>query len=266
MMCGQCGIILAANGRRNEEKLEHLRDVFTRLLALNEFRGTHATGIALINNDGSCKLLKRPVKASEFIFLEEYHKILESLSGKTTLLMGHTRLATVGSYEKAGNNHPNKAGCCLSTMNGTIYNADELFRKMRLRRYAEVDSELIARLANRHAPDGEILTGKFVHSLRRCRGQISAVVASLLDPQRVIILKGNKPLSLRYNANYGTIIYSSDEFHLDIVLKDDGNWKPLDLEPMSCAVFDVRTMPEFETLEFKFIRTARRKCTCVNFY
>jgi hypothetical protein len=85
-MCGQAGLILAASGRRNEEKLEHLRDVFTRLLALNQFRGEHATGIALINGDGSYRLLKRPMKASEFVCLNEYRNLIEELSNKKPLL------------------------------------------------------------------------------------------------------------------------------------------------------------------------------------
>ncbi|OGV54631.1 MAG: hypothetical protein A2017_20430 [Lentisphaerae bacterium GWF2_44_16] len=261
-MCGQAGLILAP-GRRNKEKLEHLRDVFTRLLALNEFRGKHATGVAIVDDDGSYSLLKKPVKASRFIFCKEYREMIKTLSNRASLLMGHARFATVGCHTKANNNHPNEAGCCLSTMNGTIFNADELFEKFALSRHAEVDSELIAQLADRHAPDGEILVSNFVHSLRFCRGQISAVVASLLDPQRVIILKGNKPLCLRYNANFRAVIYSSEELHLDVVLKNDGNWKNLDLSPMTCAVFDVSNLPEFEKLEFNFIRENRRKISCM---
>ena len=69
-MCGQADLILASNSRRNEEKLAHLRDVFTRLLALNQFRGEHATGIASVNMDGNYKLLKRPIKASEYVCLD----------------------------------------------------------------------------------------------------------------------------------------------------------------------------------------------------
>jgi len=261
-MCGQAGLILAANGRRNEEKLEHLQDTFTRLLALNQFRGEHATGIALVNGDGSYHLLKRPMKASEFVCLNEYRNLIEELSNKTTIIMGHTRLATVGSIKNTGNSHPIKSGCCLATANGTIFNADELFRKLRLHRFAEVDSELIARLANRHAPDGEILVRNFVHSLRLCRGQISAVVASFLDPFKVIILKGNKPLSLRYSAKYRAIIYSSDELHLDIVLDTEGDWKPLEMEYMSCGIFNAKDLPEFEVLPFNFIRTRRVTISC----
>ena len=175
--------------------------------------------------------------------------------------MGHARLATVGSIANTSNSHPIKSGCCLTTANGTIFNADELFRKLRLRRFAEVDSELIARLADKHAPDGEILVRNFVHTLGLCRGQISAVVASFMDPCKVIILKGNKPLSLRYSAKYRAIIYSSDALHLDIVLKPDDGWKPLAIDYMSCGIFNAKDLPQFEILPFNFIRT-RRVISC----
>ena len=256
-MCGQTGLMLAP-GRRNEEKLARLRDLFTRLLDLNEFRGTHATGVAMLDGTGRCDILKKPLPAGLFIKLNSFTRLMSFLSNDTTLLMGHTRFVTVGSPKKAENNHPNEAGSCLSTMNGTIYNADALFKMFRLPRAAEVDSELIARLADSHAPDGEILVKNFLHSLRLCKGQISAVVASFLDPEKVIILKGNKPLGLRYSAKYGAVVYSSDDLHLDVALQNDGAWKKLVLQPMTCAVFDIRNLPDFEKLPFAFKCEKRR--------
>jgi glucosamine 6-phosphate synthetase-like amidotransferase/phosphosugar isomerase protein len=260
-MCGQCGIIFAEGGK-TLETLEHLRYIFLRLLALNEFRGKDSSGVAMVNNDGTYRLLKRPIATSKFICLPEYHKLADALSDQTSLLMGHARFATVGSVKKMSNGHPIKSGCCLATANGTIFNASELFRRFRLNRFAEVDSELIARLADRHAPYGDIEIKNYLHALRLCRGQISAVVTSLLNPQNVIILKGNKPLSLRYNSQYGAIVYSSDELHLSIALRDDGNWKKLELSPMTCAVFDTGKLPEFKTLSFVFRCQKRRKNLC----
>ena len=63
--------------------------------------------------------------------------------------MGHTRWPTRGDVRNNFNNHPLRCLDCLGTANGTITNADALFRRFRLRRHAEVDSELIFRLANR---------------------------------------------------------------------------------------------------------------------
>jgi hypothetical protein len=37
----------------------------------------------------------------------------------------------------------------------------------------------------------------FKERLRRFRGQMTAVLASRLDPETILVLKGNKPLELR---------------------------------------------------------------------
>jgi glucosamine 6-phosphate synthetase-like amidotransferase/phosphosugar isomerase protein len=44
--------------------------------------------------------------------------------------MGHTRWRTRGSETNSRNNHPIRAGIITGTHNGTIYNADYLFRRL----------------------------------------------------------------------------------------------------------------------------------------
>ena len=46
---------------------------------------------------------------------------------------------TRGDERVNRNNHPIRAGDVIGTHNGTIYNADYLFRRFKLRRFAEVD-------------------------------------------------------------------------------------------------------------------------------
>jgi hypothetical protein len=63
---------------------------------------------------------------------------------------------------------PLRSGDCLGTHNGTVVNADALFRRFRLRRYAEVDSEIIFRLASRMTgEDGRIALDRFIEKLAR---------------------------------------------------------------------------------------------------
>ncbi len=83
-----------------------------------------------------------------------------------------------------------QVGIIVGTYNGTIYNADYLFRRLGLPRYAEVDSELLFRLADRFAPNGTIDGRGFRKALCLCRGQMSAVLASLLDSGAITVLKG----------------------------------------------------------------------------
>jgi len=98
-------------------------------------------------------------------------------STKTGQLQGHTRWRTRGDERINRNNHPIRAGDVIGTHNGTIYNADRLFRRLRLRRFAEVDSELLFRLADRAFRDETPDLERFKRDLALCRGQITAVLA-----------------------------------------------------------------------------------------
>ena len=64
------------------------------------------------------------------------------------------------------------------------------FLRWKRRCFAEVDSEMFFRLAVNAARDGAVDIERFKARLRRCRGQINAVIASRTDPQTVIVLKG----------------------------------------------------------------------------
>ena len=95
-------------------------------------------------------------QAQELVYEKQFRELLGQVDNETTILMGHTRWRTRGNEFNNRNNHPIRAGIVIGTHNGTIYNADYLFRRLGLPRYAEVDSELIFRLADRFAPEGPI--------------------------------------------------------------------------------------------------------------
>jgi glucosamine 6-phosphate synthetase-like amidotransferase/phosphosugar isomerase protein len=256
-MCGQTGIIFG-NAERSEDELKYFGEVFQRLLLLNRMRGIHATGVAAVNGDGSFQLLKRPLEAAAFTLLPEYGEFMDSLKPEVTLLMGHTRFATVGSVKKTENAHPIRSGNCLGTVNGTIFNADTLFRRFGLTRFAEVDSELIVRLADKCAPGGKIQIDKLLDGIKHCRGQLTAVLTSLVNPKEVVILKGNKPLSLFYNPKINAIIYSSETTHIMTALRGDRNWLKLNLPHMTCVVFNVEDLISPEIHRLKFITQSWR--------
>lgn len=191
-MCGQVGIIFGRKRRRPDER-DYLREVFIRMLLHSEERGPHASGLAWLKTDGSHRIFKRPMRAHELVYEKPFQELLGQVDNETTVLMGHTRWRTRGNEFNNRNNHPIRAGIVIGTHNGTIYNADYLFRRLGLPRYAEVDSELIFRLADRFAPEGPIDREGLKKALALCRGQMSAVLASRLDPGTITVLKGNKP-------------------------------------------------------------------------
>lgn len=229
-MCGQAGIILGQKRRRAEER-DHLAWLFSQLLELSEERGPHATGMAWLKRGGQHKLFKRPVEASRFVEDKAFHEVLAEIDNRTTLLLGHTRWRTRGDENVNGNHHPIRAGDVLGTHNGTIYNADYLFRRFRLPRFAEVDSELLFRLAGQAARGGRIDTVGFKDRLRFCKGQITAVMASRLDPETILVLKGNRPLELRFHPRHRAVLYASDAAYLDAVLDEEPGWAELAIPP-----------------------------------
>ena len=172
--------------------------------------------------------------------------------------MGHTRWRTRGDERNNRNNHPIRAGQVIGTHNGTLYNADALFRRWRLPRHAEVDSELIFRLADRHARHGPIDTAGLGRALGLCRGQMTAVLASRGDPGAVTILKGNKPLTLRYHRCYRVILYASEPRFLDRAIGDERDWHDLVIPPMTMTTFQHEDLRAITQAPLSFIAEERR--------
>jgi len=256
-MCGLAGVIFGKKRRRAEER-DHLAWLFTRLLVLSESRGPHATGVAWLNRDGEHRLFKRPVPAGQFVTDKAFQEVLAGMDNRATLLVGHTRWRTRGDERINRNNHPIRAGDVIGTHNGTIYNADRLFRRLRLRRFAEVDSEILFRLADRAFRDETPDLERFKRDLALCRGQITAVLASRRRPGTVLVLKGNKPLELRIHRRHRAVLYASDPAFLDAVLADERGWRPLPLEPMTMLVFRHESLMEFSRESFTFIAQGKR--------
>ena len=203
-------------------------------------------------------LFKRPVSAGQFVIDKTFHEVLAGIDNRTTVLLGHMRWRTRGDERISRNNHPIRAGDVIGTHNGTIYNADYLFRRFKLRRFAQVDSELLFRLAARAARSGQMDVEWFKEQLRRCRGQITAVLASRLDPETILVLKGNKPLELRINRRHRAVLYASDSAFLDAVLAEERGWRELSVSAMSLIVFRHEVLMEFSRESLEFIAQAKR--------
>ena len=244
--------------RRRAEERDYLAWLFTELLVMSERRGPHATGLAWLNRDGQHGLFKRPESARRFVRGKAFGEILAEIDNRTTLLLGHTRWRTRGDERVNENNHPIRAGDILGTHNGTIYNANTLFRRFKLPRFAEVDSELLFRLAGRAARAGPIDTIRFKDRLKLCRGQMAAVLASRRDPETVLVLKGNKPLAMRLHRRHRAVLYASDPDYLDAALDGERGWQELAFPPRSLIRFRHRNILDFSIERFKFIAQARR--------
>lgn len=253
-MCGQAGIILGKKRRTREER-KALIKMFSQLLLLNQTRGKDATGVALVDSDGSYSLLKDATPAKNFISIGYLSDVvnLKSFTENTTLIAGHTRWATVGKPSNPRNNHPIVAGSVLGTHNGTIVNADQAANTLGVPRKATVDSEVIFRIATTLCLNaGRIDMDKLKSNLHILRGEMSSILVSRHDPETVIVLKGTKPLSLVYSKKARAVLYSSEDYHLNAVIHGSAlGWRKIKVKKNRYLRFNHRSLNKYFIGEFE---------------
>jgi len=247
-MCGLTGVILQTKRRRKTEQ-EEIGRIFTELLLLNQSRGKDASGLAVVQRDGTYSLCKRPGPAAKLVNEDKYAEVIGRLDNGTTCILGHTRWKTRGTEANSLNNQPIRAGAVIGTHNGTILNADRLFKKYRLRRAAETDSEFIFRLADKKN------TQDFEVCIRDVRGGMSAVFTRTSAPGTVLVIKGNKPLNLWFHKGFRAVFYSSEEWPLQKVIGMNRSIVRLDVELFTMSVFDVSDLMDFRQTDLYFGRS-----------
>ena len=248
-MCGLTGLLLEHRSR-SPRTMRDIGEVFTRLLLLSEHRGPHATGVAWVNAAGEYQVIKHPMPARSFIQTPDYLAWLDALDGDVTCLLGHTRWPTRGSIHNPTNNHP---VCCppvLLCHNGSIPDVERHFRRLNLPRLAQVDSELLARIAQRHAGEQGIDIHAFLADLTALDGRMSLAMVATSQPTTCILLKGNMPLDVWHHRRRGLIAYASEERILRMALQDKG-WQAVEIgagHGLVCDVSDLRMLehPRFD--------------------
>ncbi len=219
-MCGLAGLLLYP-AQRSAADWQELREVFTRNLVFNEERGREASGVALIQLDGSYRLFKGPWLASGLVQMDEYQHIMSQIDRETVCLLGHARMPTKGSNQHNANNHPIVAGRTIGIHNGVIHNDDLLFARYELPRSGEVDSEIIFRLLDTINPssDSNDLSRHYSGNGTYCRlvkkrtqlldGLFATLSVDLRRPTRLLVLKHLMPLCLHYEERLRALFFSS---------------------------------------------------------
>ena len=235
--------------------MEEIKDMFTRLLVLSEHRGPYATGAASVRTDGVINVVKRPVRASGFVRSPVYREWLESVGPDTTYLMGHTRWPTRGSVLNPDNNHPliseGPEIMVAATHNGSLSDPDRHFRRLGLRRRAQVDSELLLRIAERYSSGSGLDLDRFLSDIEPLDGLMSAAIVVSSKPDEIILLKGNKPLDVRYHPRLEMIAYTSEAEILDAALMQRG-WQYIVLDHYEGLVVRADKNLHLERFDFRF--------------
>lgn len=202
-MCGLFGMIDYKGVLNCWEK----KRIIQTLENASEIRGKDATGIAFLLRE-QIQIYKRALPA---------HKLHISLPLDVTIVMGHTRLATQGSFLENQNNHPfygrYSQGEFALAHNGILYNDRELRIKENLPNTdIKTDSYIAVQLLEK---EGTINTDTLAHMAEKVKGSFTFTV---LNRQGLFIIKGNSPFYLLHFKK-GFYLYASTEEIMEYVLK-----------------------------------------------
>jgi len=252
MMCGLVGLLAGYQPKRRLKEIDSLTEIFTAMLMLSEHRGPHATGVAWVKRDGSMQVAKEPLPARQFVQTGTYLDWLLGVDREITYLMGHTRWPSQGSVRNPDNNHPlclpviaspfdqssEVLGRLALSHNGTIRQPSIHFDRLRLPRTAQVDSELLARLVQRHTDAHGIDLDAVLAEFSLLDGSMSLALVATTRPEEIILLKGNMPLDIRMHRRTRVLVYASEARILDRALAGGTGWEMVPLAHGEGLVID----------------------------
>jgi glucosamine 6-phosphate synthetase-like amidotransferase/phosphosugar isomerase protein len=206
-MCGIGGIMMYGKNR-NKEELAFIKELATNIAIENQARGSHATGIAVLGEHGH-DVLKHNVGADEFTTYDTYFDFLDkNINNNTYNILIHTRYATKGSPTVNANNHPIVTATAIGVHNGWVSNDDELFESEGLYRLAQVDSEVIFRLADKEL-------GNDMENTKNVAEKLSGVYAVAFckkdEPNKLNYFRSSNPTTFAYIPELNIIVFASEE-------------------------------------------------------
>jgi len=74
----------------------------------------------------------------------------------------------------------------------------------------------------------------------------------------VFVLKGNRPLELRWHPRRKAVLYASDPAYLDAVLAEEKGWREIAVPPMSLVVFRRENLSGYSVEPFEFVAQERK--------
>lgn len=205
-MCGIFGYISKGNVP------QEAHEAVTKMFVATQARGRDASGFAYLDESDKLQYHKAPVTATELVNSDEFKSLSNHMP---RMLIGHCRLKTQGNVKDNVNNHPivdRKFGWAV-IHNGVIQNDDELFKKYKMKRDGEVDSEVILRLFQKNML--EDIKVKPMSAIKKTVSEISgSLTFGLIGeecPNTLYLYKASNPLVLVYVEKWGMIFFGSKE-------------------------------------------------------
>lgn len=155
------------------------------------YRGYDSSGIATIS-DGELSYWKKMGK------IHELEKMLQNMTVKGTVGIGHTRWATHGEANEI-NAHPqlSQNNKVAVVHNGIVENFHELKNKLIKEGHifrSQTDTEVIAQLIERYL-DGDLVTA-VERAVSDLQGTYALAVVSELEPDKIVVCRKASPLIL----------------------------------------------------------------------
>lgn len=213
-MCGILGWIAYGKNRPSFNEVE-------TMFLDNESRGGDATGMAYFNQANKIIVHKAPVSATEFVKSKTFRAMKRQGFPMPRIFIGHTRARTKGSQANAVNNHPiylKESGLAM-VHNGIISNDDWVFKKLKMPRQGEVDSEVLLRIIERNDTYAKGL--KEIDD--ECAGSGAIAVLNEKMPDALMLARDTgRPIKILADRKRDILFFSSQESAFDATFKSQG--------------------------------------------
>jgi len=276
-MCGIVGAMALGNLGERQEKLRQESMIYltTELLQLTQARGTDATGVSILFNDGNFMGLKMGISSPEFISryggkgtdFEGFLKVWRDNKYPVKTYLGHCRKISVGSAVNNSNNHPIKVGNIVGIHNGTIDNHNTIFDRLKCKRDGDVDSEAIMRLLHFYTRKGsDPFTPEMVKEVcLRLQGTYSVIAYNADNINQIVTFRDSKPAIAALIKPLNLLLVASEDSYIKQALyrynKHTKLYQPRIKFPMikkedihiftmlddTCAVFDLENKATKDT-------------------
>lgn len=202
-MCGLCGSFTQQGvslGKR--DRMVRARTLEALLIA-NQVRGIDSAGVAAIQPDGKYDVLKVATTPAKFVDRDDVQRLLRT---DAPLMIGHTRMTSMGNDVRDENAHPFVEGNVIGAHNGVINNYMQIDKTVR------VDSQAVFRLLDQHNENLD-------YAFSRISGSAALTWWDGRDPNALYLVAHSNPLSVAIVDRIKTVFWSSIDDHLETVMR-----------------------------------------------
>lgn len=190
-MCGIFGIV--SSNRVISEDLKFLAEHARQ-------RGRDSSGLVLFSKNSTYNIYRADYDVRKLLSKTNYSDSL--------VVLGHSRLITNGLSD----NQPVVRGDVFVIHNGIVVNHEQLWTQLQLDRRLEIDTEIIAAIAEKHVRDTGSLVGISEVVLNNCKGVVATAVG-VPSIGKMVVFSNNGSLYIGYkNSDF---YFSSEKFPLN---------------------------------------------------